>query len=294
MILALSLSAAALALPAGAAAAADTGDAIEKTARYLGAIESPDILSGDWAVFAVAKSGYYAPPGFYASYKKSVASKLQETKGVLHERKYTEYSRLILALTALGEDARSFGGYDLTAKLLEYDKVRAQGINGPAWALIALDCAPEYGENSKYGEMKERYLADILSRQRTDGRFTLSGSGSDKTNEPPEADVTAMVLLALAPYKERREVSDVIDRALGFLSAIQQPDGGYKSREASNCESAAQTITALGALGIGIDDKRFTKNGKTALDALLSFALADGSFEHTKDSGADLMATQQA
>ncbi|MDR1328656.1 MAG: S-layer homology domain-containing protein [Oscillospiraceae bacterium] len=295
-VLALSLLAAALALPAGAAA--DAGTAIEKTARYLGAIESPAILSGDWPVFAVAKSGYYAPPGFYASYKKSVAAKLSETKGVLHERKYTEYSRLILALTAIGEDARSFGGYDLTAKLLEYDKVRAQGINGPAWALIALDCAPEYGAarggDNRYGEIKERYLADILSRQRTDGRFTLAGGGADKTNEPPEADVTAMVLLALAPYRERREVSDVIDRALGFLSAIQQPDGGYKSRDVSNCESAAQVITALGALGIDIDDKRFTKNGKTALDALLSFALADGSFEHTKDGGVDLMATQQA
>jgi hypothetical protein len=103
-----------------------------------------------------------------------------------------------------------------------------------------------------------------------------------------------MVLLALAPYRERREVSDVIDRALGFLSAIQQPDGGYKSREVSNCESAAQVITALGALGIDIDDKRFIKNGKTALDALLGFALSDGAFEHTKDGGVDLMATQQA
>ncbi|MDR2616022.1 MAG: S-layer homology domain-containing protein [Oscillospiraceae bacterium] len=288
--------------------AADSPDsidrAINKTAEYLcRTIASPEPASGDWAVFAVAKSGYHAPPGFYAFYKKAVTEKLRETDGVLHERRYTEYSRTVLALTAIGEDARSFGGYDLTERLFDYDKVRAQGINGPVWALIALGCAKEYGaENNgakdnggnSRGETMERYIADILSRQRTDGRFTLSGSGADKILEPPESDVTAMALYALAPYKDRGEVSEAIEKALGFLSAIQQPDGGYKSRDVSNCESAAQVVTALGALGIQQNDKRFVKNGKTALDAVMGFALGDGAYEHTKDGGADLMATQQA
>jgi hypothetical protein len=280
--------------PAPRAAADEIGAAIEETAAYICAAQpSPALPAGDWAALSVAKSGYYAPPGFYAGYKKSAREKLREANGVLSERKYTEYARAVLALTALGEDARNFGGYDLTERLTEYDKVLSQGINGPVWALLALGCAREYGAGERAGTM-ERYIAEILSRQRTDGRFTLTGSGGDAMNEPPESDVTAMVLHALAPYKERRDVAAAVDKALGFLSAIQQTDGGYKSRGAANCESAAQVVTALGALGIELGDKRFVKNGATALDAVLGFALGGGAFEHTRGGGADMMAAQQA
>ena len=58
---------------------------------------------------------------------------------MLSERKYTEYSRVILALSALECDARSAAGYDLTLPLGDYDKVSAQGVNGVIYALLALD-----------------------------------------------------------------------------------------------------------------------------------------------------------
>ena len=43
-----------------------------------------------------------------------------------------------------------------------------------------------------------------------------------------------------------------------------------------------------------LDDSRFVKNGNTALDALLTYANADGSFRHTLDGEANEMATEQA
>jgi len=57
----------------------------------------------------------------------------------LHERRYTDYSRVILGLTAAGYDPRAFAGYDLTLPLADFDKTIWQGINGPVFALIALD-----------------------------------------------------------------------------------------------------------------------------------------------------------
>ena len=42
--------------------------------------------------------------------------------GNLHDKKYTEYSRLIVALSSIGKDARNVAGYDLTKALGDYDK----------------------------------------------------------------------------------------------------------------------------------------------------------------------------
>ncbi len=46
---------------------------------------------------------------------------------------------MIVALSSIGKDARNVGGYDLTKPLGDYDKTIWQGLNGPIWALIALD-----------------------------------------------------------------------------------------------------------------------------------------------------------
>ena len=42
---------------------------------------------------------------------------MEACKGGLHEKKYTEYSRVIVALSAIGRDARDVAGYDLTKAL---------------------------------------------------------------------------------------------------------------------------------------------------------------------------------
>lgn len=65
--------------------------------------------------------------------------------------------------------------------------------------------------------------------------------------------------------------------------------------EAKIQKALAQTIIALCTLGIDPDlDKRFIKDGKSLIDNLLSYQLKDGSFEHTKGGGSNIMATEQA
>lgn len=85
-----------------------------------------------------------------------------------------------------------------------------------------------------------------------------------------------------------------VEKGVAALSKIQEADGGFSTGGAATCESNAQVLVALAELGISLDDSRFVKNGNTALDALLTYANADGSFRHALDGDANEMATEQA
>lgn len=79
-------------------------------------------VGGDWAVLGLARSGQSVPEEYYRNYYAAVESYVKACGGVLHERKYTEYSRLIAALSSIGRDARDVAGYDLTKPLGDYEK----------------------------------------------------------------------------------------------------------------------------------------------------------------------------
>ena len=103
-----------------------------------------------------------------------------------------------------------------------------------------------------------------------------------------------MALQALAGYTAQASVKTAVEKGVAALSKIQGADGGFSTGGAETCESNAQVLVALAELGISLDDSRFVKNGNTALDALLTYANADGSFRHTMDGDANEMATEQA
>ena len=69
----------------------------------------------------------------------SLGSLLTEKDGVLSAQRYTEYARAVLALTSIGFDVTDVAGYDILEPLADYASVCRQGVNGPLWALIALD-----------------------------------------------------------------------------------------------------------------------------------------------------------
>lgn len=130
-------------------------------------------------------------------------------------------------------------------------------------------------------------VGEILSYQLSDGGWAVMGSYGD-------VDVTAMALQALAPHTGRSDVGHAVDRALSLLSSKQLDSGGFKSMGAENCESAAQVVAALSALGIDAQyDSRFVKSGGSALSAMISYRNPDGSFAHT-GSGYNESATVQA
>ena len=185
----------------------------------------------------------------------------------------------------------SRAGVDLTAGLTDMAYLRAQGTNGPIWALIALDChgydIPQCADGEEQ-TTREGLVAEILSYQCSDGGWALMGDESD-------VDMTAMALTSLAPYQEETDVSTAVDAALTYLSDAQQADGGFMSWGAANSESCAQVIVALTALGIDpAADSRFVKNGASPLDGLCAFACEGGGFRHSDEQmESDGMATEQ-
>lgn len=291
LVLALSLT-----VSAGAAEL-DLEDAVQGSAAYLSkTVSKPQVgsIGGEWAVLALARSGAELPQAYWDNYYAAVEKYVADCSGVLHEKKYTEYSRVILALTAIGADPTDVAGYNLLTPLGDFDKTVWQGINGPVWALIALDSG-EYpmpvNDQAKTQATRQMYLEEILSRQLDNGGWNLTDRGGNGQADP---DVTGMVLQALSNYQSQAGVKGAVIRALTYLSQTQEADGGYASHSTSNSESVVQVIVALTSLGIDLEDARFVKNGNTLLDNLLGYRQADGSFLHTSaGTGESLMSCEQ-
>ena len=268
---------------------------LEKTAGYLQAqIAEPGTgsVGGDWLIFGLARSGVKVPQKYFAAYYENVEAAVREKNGVLSDRKYTEYSRTVLALTAIGKNPADVAGFDLLKPLADFEQVTRQGINGTIFALLALDSGNyEIPENpdAAVQATRQMYVDELLARALPDGGWTLTGG-------EPDVDITAMTLQALAKYRDQADVTAAVERGLAVLSSLQEPDGGYVSWGSSNSESVAQVIVALTELGVPLDDERFTKNGITVEDALLRFAQENGAFVHVRDGsgGDDGMATEQA
>lgn len=268
-------------------------EAYEETGAYLQAQTAPTAgsIGGEWAVIGLSRAGLLSDETAQ-SYEQTVEDYVKQAGSVrLHHAKSTENSRTILGLTAAGYDAANVAGVDLTAGLTDMAYLRAQGTNGPIWALIALDChgydIPQCADGEEQ-VTREGLVAEILSYQCSDGGWALMGDESD-------VDMTAMALTALAPYKDDVEVKAAVDAALAYLSDAQQDDGGFMGWGTANSESCAQVIVALTALGIDpAADSRFVKNGASPLDGLCAFACEGGGFCHSNEQAEpDGMATEQ-
>ena len=233
-------------------------------------------VSGEWAVLGLARGNASVTNSYYDSYYDRVVAYVKaniNSKGQLDSNKSTENSRIVLALTAIGEDPTSVGGRNLLTALNDLTYVKKQGSNGPIWALIAVDSG-----NYEYTK-REQLIEAILADRTDDGGWTYGEGGAD-------ADMTAMAIQALAPYNddEHPTVKSAISTALKLLSGMQNDDGGFSSMGYRNCESAAQVVVALSALGLDANtDSRFVKNGHSVLENLLTYEQADGSFWHLID-----------
>ena len=281
-------------LPAVTEAAMQTEEnPLLQTAQWLQSeIPEPGYgsLGGEWLALGLARSELEGMEEYLLGYGERVAAYTAEQGGVLHAKKYTEYSRVILAWTAIGRDATDVGGFNLLVPLADFEQTVFQGVNGPIFALLALDCGnyeiPENTANSTQAT-RDMYVDYIVNAESPDGGWSLAGG-------PAEIDITAMALQALAKYQDRPDVAAAVERGLELLSQQQNDNGGFSDSTSESSETISQAIVALTELGISLEDSRFVKNGNTLKDALLRFRFSDGSFSHLMDTDADLLATEQA
>ena len=284
-----------LTLTVPALAASSVQNEVQGSAAYMvSAVKSPEVgsIGGEWAVIGLARSGYTVPTNYYDDYYARVEKYVKNCSGVLHERKYTEYSRVILALTAIGRDPSKVAGYNLLTPLGDFDKTIWQGLNGPIWALIALDSGNyEIPKNpaAKTQATRQLYIDEILNNQMKDGGWSLTGTGDS------DVDITAMALQALAKYQDQKAVKTATDKALTYLSNVQDSKGGFASWGTTNVESVAQVVVAFCELGMDLNDSRFVKNGHGLVENLLSFRQSNGGFYHVMDGsdGNNQMSAEQ-
>lgn len=281
-------------------------------------LQKAGTTAGDWYALGLGRFGL-TEEGLtnYLSALTIYVQNHYKESGILDENKATEWHRIALTLLSLGGNPASIAGdsdsdkstinliadgtwnYEaLTGKTLD-----AQGINAWIWALLALD-AMDYEIPEGQTLSRAQILEQIAGAANADGGYSLSGGESDP-------DVTAMVVQALAPYYVDEEtgyqetevagktVTQIVDNALAYLSASQQPDGDFMAWGDGTSESVSQVIIALTSLGIDpLTDERFIKDGKTLYDGLMKYRQEDGGFAHSVSteatSGSNSMAGGQA
>lgn len=272
----------------------------KQTAEYLNQISEYEMRTvtnpgygssgGEWLIMGLARYGTLTE-SYRDRYLENLKEEVDSRKGILSQNKYTEYSRVVLALTAVNENPENFAGYNLLSPLSELENVLKSGINGVVFSLLAFDSGDYQIPDAKKEytgtkSTREKLISILLNAQLKDGGWANIGSKSD-------VDMTAMVLQALGKYQKQDRVKKAVDKGIDYLSAKQNNSGGFSNSGIENCESTAQVLTAMTVLGIDASDSRFIKNGKTVLDGLLRY-YKDGGFKHTETSFVNQMATEQA
>lgn len=252
-------------------------------------LDTNPTVGSEWFVLGLARSGMDLDDEYFKTYYNHFANYLAEKKGILTNTvKYTEYSRAVLVMTAIGKDARNIAGYNLLKPLADFEMVTAQGINGPIWALLALNSNPVYSIPKVSGvpvQTTEKRLVDyIVENECKNGGWNLLGDTGD-------SDLTGMALQALASYYQKagyEHVTAAVDRALDLLSRTQNTTGGYSTMGVETSESCVQVITGLCALGIDpAKDVRFIKGGNWTVENLFSYHISKSGFMHVKAGAAN-------
>ncbi len=259
----------------------DIDTVLSKVRSYILSKDTKPDYSSIWNVIGLKRSGLYVPESYTNLFYSNVIAYCESKDWQITRAKYSDYSKLILALTAIGVDARDVMGHNLLAYLSDYKNVSRQGNNGTIWALIALKSNPAYeipeDPSAVQQNSEELLVKKVVGMQCQDGGWTMAEGKGD-------SDMTGMAMQALASYYNKDGYADVtaaIDKGLAWIEKNQLSSGGFGTMNTETSESVAQIITAL--CGVGIDcgeDVRFIKNGKWPMTGLFQYYMPEGGFMH--------------
>lgn len=250
-----------------------------------------------FVVFSLARAGFEAPE-FYGKVKYKLTRQLKElaTEGTTYDavtktniteetfssKKVPEqnYAFVVLAMTALGMDARTTGGYDLIEKMASKKLYEADNsYNAEQMMLFAFDSGnytlPE-GEN--YCTREE--LVDKIVENVEAGIIAPYADEAVVADKEygllAYVDDAVMAVQPLASYMNDESVEKACQKVIRFAGKMQNTHGYYGDSDASNnAETAAQTLTMLGEFGIHpmieTENVDFVKNGHTLADAILEY-----------------------
>lgn len=212
---------------------------------------------GPWSIMALSALG---ATGFSTDLVKNISS----TSAI-------GYAAPILAITSLGEDARTYDGTDYIAALESYHQSSQLGdsalLNDDIFGVLALQSAG----------INDAVVADsvnfIIQHQNSDGGWGFSVNGLSDTN------TTAAAVLAL--LSAGKSASDpLITQAVTYLRQYQNTDGGFSyditSNAISDVSSTAWVLWSINRLGDDLSG--WAKNSNTPVSYLTSQQQSDGYF----------------
>ncbi|ETI67734.1 DUF4430 domain-containing protein [Neobacillus vireti] len=255
--------------PAGTVSDAALQTAIDAVSQY--ALKSP---IGEWEAISLKQAGKTIP----ASYLEAVKALVKEREGKF--TRITDTERYVLGILAAGGDPTNIEGYDLVQAIYN-GNVTKQGLIGVSYALIALDSAG-FSVPADALWTKDKLVNYLAEKQNADGGWAWDESSTS------DIDTTAMIVTALAPYRDQAGVKEKVDAAIEYLAAQ------YQASKIDNSSTAAQVIIALSALGMDANASLFAKDNSSLLQYFLSFQNADGGFDWQGGYVSDVFTTSQA
>lgn len=244
------------------------------------------------AVYALWISGADVPDGFYDEYLQALADWLD---AAAQSSRYAYIPTAIRTVASMGLDVTDFAGHDLLDPLREPDLVTAD--EDRLYMLLDLSYAGDAGKIGEFAALRDTLLTEALARQQSSGQFRYStmpgtelrfnglkrgemlsvmrGGVAKYPDRFAYILLTAQSVQALAPYRDRKDVSAAVDKALDYLSEQQLPGGGFARLGEENVQEDAAVLEMLSALGISLMDERFTKDGHTVLDGMMGWYQAE-------------------
>ncbi|MEH7546699.1 MULTISPECIES: DUF4430 domain-containing protein [Bacillaceae] len=228
---------------------------------------------GEWQVIALKQAGKEIPKNYLSDVKAIVKEKQGKFSRI------TDTERYALGILAAGGNPTNVEGYNLIEAIYN-GNVTKQGLNGVAYALVALDSA-NFTIPSTAQWTKAKLISYLTERQNSDGGWAWDESTTS------DIDTTAMILTALAPFKDQVGVKEKVKAAVEYLSTQ------YKASKIDNSSTAAQVMIALSALGIDANSGDFSKDNSGLVQYLLSFQNKDGGFDWQGGDESDPFTTSQ-
>jgi len=243
---------------------------VSEAVAYL---SNPSQTQDAWITMALVAAG---EPGLTGDHLKSVNSE-----------NAIDYCAPILAITALGEDPRTYPNQDYVAKLKTFWDGTQLGnsayLNDDIFGLLALISSGESTHNTVVTGIKE-YL---LSQQNQDGGWGFSVGGDSDTN------MTSMATMALLETGVSSQ-NAVITNAITYLQDAQNSDGGFPWSPTSpwgkdsDASSDAWVISAIYALDQNPEAGNWVSDtGHNPVEHLLTLQTETGFFEYQTGSGED-------
>lgn len=247
---------------------------------------SSNITWDSWAIIGLARSDKEVPKEIFETYYSKVEAFVQDKISNNQKMSGGDLAKLILSVSAIGQDPRNVAGNDLIDIVWHQDGILNEYYTSLAYVLIAID-SKNYQEPKDALNTRDKMIEALLSYELDNGGF---GWGT------PEPDSTAMVLQALVKHQDREDVKNTMNKSMVILSELQTENGGYVSWGNENLNSVAQVITLLTALGENPTMlEGFVKGENNLLGNLMTFYTGSGDFKYIhSDSAANGMATEQA